>query len=106
MAAGCAPSTPLDLPSAAAAPPSTTFVLYHGPASVTVDSLRLAGDSVHARALPARPGGPRGSVVLPRAAVDSIRRAHPDRSALGLAALPFAIAIGLIVIFRASYGSD
>lgn len=103
---GCASTPPLDLPAAAAAPPLTTFVLYHGPASVTIDSLRLSGDTVYGRGFPAHPGGPREAILLPRIAVDSIRRVHPDRSALTLAALPFAIAIGLMVLFRASYGSD
>jgi hypothetical protein len=106
MIAGCAPARPIDLPTAASAQPRTTFILYHGSVAVTVDSLRLVDDTVHARALPTRPGGPRDAIVLPRAAVDSIRRAHPDRSALTLAAFPFAIAIGLVVLFRASYGSD
>lgn len=103
---GCASAPPLDLPTAASAPLTATFVVYHGASSVTIDSLRLSNDTLYGRKLSVHPSGPREPILFPRAEVDSIRRAHPDRSALTGAALPFAVAIGLMVIFRASYGSD
>ena len=106
LTAACAGGARTELATAAQADSTAAFVLYRGSGSVLVDHLRLSGDSVSGLLLREHPNAPRSLIVIPVTEIDSVTVAHPDRAGLALFALPIAVAVGLVVLLRASWGSD
>lgn len=106
LTTGCAGAARADLATAAQADSTRAFVLFRGPELVQVDHLRLLGDSVFGLRLREHPNAPQIPVVLAVGEVDSITVAHPDRAGLAAFAVPIAVVVGLIVLLRASWGSD
>ena len=106
LTAGCAGGARVDLATAAQADSTTAFTLFRGPMAVEMDHLRRTGDSVSGLRLREHPNATQVPVVMAVDEIDSIVVAHPDRAGLALFALPIAVAVGLVVLLRASWGSD
>jgi hypothetical protein len=103
---GCVGGSRVALAEVDRSSPGVAYVIFSGPRHILVDSLHVAKDTMFARELAKVPNGDRPAVALPVIEIDSITRAHPDRSALFLTALPAAILLAFGLVLSQGWGSD
>ena len=105
LGAGCATNGTLDLRNDATPSAKAVFDVFADSGRFSVDHVRISHDTLSgARLTPSSQSSI--DVHIPVASVDSVRRIGGNGPGLTLAVLPFALAIGLMLIFRAGYGSD
>lgn len=68
-----------------------------------MDSVQIRSDTLFGRTLAKFPDGPRPMFVVPLAEADSIRTAHPDRSALVLFAIPIGLALAFALVMASAF---
>ena len=106
LTAGCAGAAQVDPTSIPPADSTRAFVVFRGEEATTIDHLQVAGGSLTGQRVPDHPNGPRPLITYPMSTVDSVTEAHLDRRGLTLFAIPIAVVVAVIVVLRASWGSD
>lgn len=105
LAAACASNPALDPRRDTTPSPKTVYEVFADSGPVMVNHLRISRDTLFGVGAP---GSSNASteVRISTQSVDSVKRVSRGGLGLTAAALPFAIAIGLMLVFRAGYGSD
>lgn len=106
LLSACAGNTVTSVESVASFPSTTVFTVYSPSGARTGDNLSVGRDTLTGIQLANRESGERVTFFVPVAEVDSILRVHPDRSGILAAALPFAVGVALMLVFRLGYGND
>ena len=106
VAAACAVPPRLDPATLRAVPAEERYRLRVGGRMVDVDHLRIETDSVRGRIVSATDSTGGSEVAVARDSTLELRRAYHGTPDLEFALLPPLLLVGLMLVFRAGYGSD
>lgn len=107
LAVACTPVPPrLDPATMPVVPPEERFVLQAGDSTVEVDHLRIAPDSVHGRAIPAKDATAAPEVAMARDTSLVLRRAYHGSPGIEFVLLPPVLLVAFLLVFRAGFGND
>jgi hypothetical protein len=102
----CAPAAAVGPGSLGTVAPDERYEIFASTGRWTADSVKVVNDTLFARGIAVHPATARTPLALPILSVDSVRKAHTDRSALTSTLVPAAVIVAIGVAVNLAWGSD